>query len=372
MMSNKIKLIHNGPKIAINISPIYDGNSIRGVGYYTLNLIKSLKKEIKNKPEYQDWSIKLIKKKSSVKSGKYDLIHYPFFDPFNLTLSLDKYIPTVVTVHDLIPIEFKKHFPVGIKGKLKWLIQKHYLKKVSKIITVSKFSKNIINKITQIPLSKIFAIHLAADKSYQRITNSKKLKSIQKKYHLPNKFILFIGDINWNKNIPNLVKACLDLKYPLVIAGSTATKKNIPHHPWTKDLLWLQSKAKTIKNSNALVLTGFIPDKDLPYIYNLATVYCQPSFAEGFGLPLVQAMQSGCPIAYSQTSCLPEIMNGNGIPFDPYSIESIKIALQKYWNNPKTLQKYSFEGLKHSQNFNWSSTAQATLAVYKSALLNEK
>jgi hypothetical protein len=113
------------PKIAINISPIFDGNSIRGVGYYTTHLIESIQQEIKNNKEYRGWSIKLIKKDITTKSGKYDLVHYPFFDPFSLTLKIDRYIPTIVTVHDLIPREFKKQFPVGIKGELKWFVQKN-------------------------------------------------------------------------------------------------------------------------------------------------------------------------------------------------------------------------------------------------------
>ncbi|MDD4938356.1 MAG: glycosyltransferase family 1 protein [Candidatus Shapirobacteria bacterium] len=355
------------PKVAINISPIFDGNSIRGVGYYTTNLIDSLQKEIKNNKDYKGWSIKLIKKPSSIKSGKYDLVHYPFFDPFNLTLHLDRYIPTIVTVHDLISRQFKKHFPVGVKGTLRWFIQKNKLKKVSQIITVSNYSKKIINQITKYPLKKISTTYLAADDSFKPITDTKKLELIRQKYQLPSKFILFVGDINWNKNIPNLVKACLEIGYPLVIVGSAATKKNVPNHPWTKDILWLQSQ-----NSPNLIKTGFVPDEDLPIIYNLATVYCQPSFAEGFGLPLVQAMQSGCPVAYSNLSCLPEIMDKNGIFFDPNSQKSIQSALQKYWKDSKIRQEYSRKGLKYTKKFNWSSTARATLAVYKLALLNEK
>lgn len=362
------------PKIAINISPIFDGNSIRGVGYYTTNLVDAIQKEIKQNKQYKGWSIKLIKKNITTKSGKYDLVHYPFFDPFSLTLKIDKYIPTVVTVHDLIPREFKKHFPVGIKGEIKWLIQKNLLKKVDRIITVSDYSKKIINQITKYPLKNIFTTHLAADSSLKPIKDTSKLKQIQEKYHLPDKFVLFIGDINWNKNVPNLVKACLKAQYPLVLVGSSATKKNVPNHPWTQDILWLQSQINSSDNqkNNLLIATGFVPDEELPIFYNLATVYCQPSFAEGFGLPLVQAMQSGCPVAYSQESCLPEIMDNNGISFNPNSISSIKDALTKYWDNPKVRQEYIKKGIDYVKKFNWSSTAKNTLAVYKLALLNGK
>ena len=374
-------------KIAIDISPTQDGNAVRGVGYYTSNLVSALQQEIKTNPIYKNYQINLIKD-WKLEIGNYDLIHYPYFDPFKLTLPKKTGIPTIVTVHDLIPRQFKKHFPVGIKGEIKWLIQKHRLLQVNKILTISNYSKNIINKITGFKLNNIFVAHLAADSSFKVSSDSKKLKEIQKKYNLPSKFILFVGDINWNKNIPTLVKSCLELNYPLVIVGSAATKKDVPNHPWTKDLLWLQSKALTLQRSNAqnssiskdlkfqrsnaLILTGFVPDIDLPFIYNLATVYCQPSFAEGFGLPLVQAMQSGCPVAYSQDSCLDEIMDGNGLNFNPYSQSDLEKVLKKFWENQNIREKYVKLGLEHANTFNWQQTALQTLALYNLTLLDEK
>lgn len=366
-MSQKIK-------IAIDISPTLDGNSTRGVGYYTQNLVDALQKEIKSNPDYKNWTIDLIKDNQHLTSNIYNLVHYPYFDPFKLTLPQTKNIPTVVTVHDLIPRQFKSHFPVGIKGELKWFLQKQRLKKVSSIITVSEYSKKIIKQITKYPLSKIFATHLAADDSFGLISDDKKLTEIKKKYSLPNKFILFVGDINWNKNIPNLVKACLKNKYPLVIVGSAATKKDVPDHPWTKDLRWLQSKYKEpkIQRTSGLILTGFVPDEDLPVIYNLATIYCQPSYAEGFGLPLIQAMQSGCPIAFSRDTCLPEIMSNCGISFNPRSVSDISSALKKLWLNPNLRQEYQKCGLQRSKNFKWNNTAKQTLLVYKSLLGYEK
>jgi len=353
-------------KIAIDISPTQDGNAVRGVGYYTSNLVSALQAEIKTNPIYKNYQINLIKD-WKLEIGNYNLIHYPYFDPFKLTLPKKTKTPTIVTVHDLIPRQFKSHFPVGIKGEIKWLIQKHRLQKVDKILTVSHYSKNIINKITRFNLNNIFVAHLAADSSFKVSSDSKKLKEIQKKYNLPSKFILFVGDINWNKNIPTLVKSCLKLNYPLVIVGSAATKKDVPNHPWTKDLLWLQTQ----KSSN-LIFTGFVPDEDLPYFYNLATVYCQPSFAEGFGLPLVQAMQSGCPIAYSQDSCLDEIMDGNGLKFNPYSQPELEKVLKEFWDNQNIREKYVKLGLEHANTFNWQQTALQTLALYNLTLFDEK
>ncbi|MDD2482705.1 MAG: glycosyltransferase [Candidatus Shapirobacteria bacterium] len=210
-IKNKLKIKNLKLKIkriAIDISPTQDGNAVRGVGYYTSNLISALQTEIKSNPNYKNYQIDLITNVNDLRSNTYDLIHYPYFDPFKLTLPKKTNIPTVVTVHDLIPRQFKSHFPVGIKGEIKWFIQKHRLLKVDKILTVSHYSKNIINQITKYNLNNIFVTHLAADPTFKVISDSKKLTEIQKKYNLPKKFILFVGDINWNKNIPTLVKAC--------------------------------------------------------------------------------------------------------------------------------------------------------------------
>jgi len=359
-------------KIAIDISPTQDGNAVRGVGYYTSNLVSALQQEIKTNPIYKKYQIDLITNINDLRSKTYDLIHYPYFDPFKLTLPKKTKNPTIVTVHDLIPRQFKAHFPVGIKGEIKWLIQKYRLLQVDKILTVSNYSKNIINQVTKYKLNNIFVTHEAANSIYKVCSDSKKLKEIQKKYQLPYKFILFVGDINWNKNIPTLVQACLKLNYPLVIVGSAATKKDVPNHPWTQDLRWLQSIYDQRSKTNDLILTGFVPDEDLPYFYNLATIYCQPSFAEGFGLPLVEAMQSGCPVAYSQDSCLDEIMDGNGLKFNPYSQPDLENILKEFWNNKNIREKYVKLGLKHANTFNWQQTALQTLALYNLTLLDEK
>ncbi|MBU4210202.1 glycosyltransferase family 4 protein [Patescibacteria group bacterium] len=355
-------------KIAIDISPTKNANSKRGVGFYTKNLVKYLQRELKTNPEYKSWSLKLIKnceakrshpKGEKLKIGTFDLLHYPYFDPFQLTLP-QKTVPTIVTVHDLIPRQFKKHYPVGIKGNVRWLIQKNRLKKVDYIITDSHFSKYAIHKITKYPTDQIYPIYLGADPIFKSIKNTKELEKIRKKYKLPKKFVLYVGDINWNKNIPNLVRACLSLKYPLVIVGSAATRKNVINHPWNQDLLWLQKTHHPL-----LTLTGFVPDPDLAKIYNLATFYCQPSFAEGFGLTPLEAMQSGCPVCYSLQSSLAEIMDYNGVFFNPKSLKSIKKALKKLMTSPKLRQKFSKLGQKRARAFSWKLTALQTLAVYR-------
>ena len=360
------------PKIAIDISPLNNGNSVRGVGYYTKNLVAALQREVSTNPGFKNFQIDLIENSTNLQSKSYDLIHYPYFDPFFLTLPFKSNIPTIISMHDLIPLELKNMYPVGIKGWLKWQFQRYKARQANYIITISHYSKYIISDLLHYPVDKIYVTYLAADNSFKKIKDSKKLSSIKKKYNLPSKFVLYLGDINRNKNIPTLVESCLKLKYPLVIVGSSATEK-VDDHPWTKDLIWLQSQAQEHEStSELLLLLGYVPNDDLPSIFNLATIYCQPSYSEGFGLPLVQAMQSGLPVVYSQASSLPEVMDYNGESFDPYQSDDLTRALKKLWTNPKLLSQYSKSGLARAKIFSWRNVALQTLAVYQLALLNEK
>ena len=344
-------------KIAIDVSPLSDGNSIRGVGYYTKNLVEALQREIKTNPDYQDFQINLISN-WKLEIGNYDLIHYPFFDPFFLTLPLTK-TPFIVTVHDLIPIQFKKLFPVGIKGYLKWLIQKYKLTKAKYILTISHTSKYIIHDILHYPKDKIFTTYLAADHTYKKITNQKLLQNIKTKYNLPNKFVLYLGDLNLNKNIPRLAKACQKIKIPLIIAGASAVKK-APEHPWTIDINWVQNN-----QSKYLKSIGFPDDDDKPVIYNLATIYCQPSLSEGFGLPLLEAMQCGTPTCFSKHTALAEVSDYSGLSFDPYSIDDIANKIKMILDNPKLRQELIAKGMARSKTFSWQQCALNTLAVYR-------
>jgi len=347
-------------KIAIDISPLTNGNSLRGVGYYTKNLVPALLEETKNNPDFKNLDIKFITQNRPL--NDFNLVHYPYFDPFIPTLPLKKKIPTIVSIPDLIPRQFKSHFPVGFKGELTWLRQRYLVRKSNFIITISHYSKYIISRLLNFPSDRIYVTYLAADSSFKPIKNQNLLSDIKSKYHLPDKFILYVGDINWNKNIPGLVNACLNLKYPLVIVGSSATAK-VPDHPWTKDILWLQSQHSPLLN-----LTGYIPDDDLPAIFNLASIYCQPSFAEGFGLPVVQAMQTGIPVVYSQETSLPEIMDYNGEMFDPYRPLSLESSLKKLWGDENGRHNYRKLGLKRCRVFNWKYTAIQTLTLYQQAL----
>ncbi len=320
----------------------------RGVGFYTENLIKALSKlhEI------------------VLDSPKPELIHYPFFDLFYHTLPFRKSKPTVVTIHDLTPLVMAARYPKGIKGSINLALQRLALTNISAIITDSFSSKKDITDIFSIPEGKVFVTPLAVDSLFSKALNSKQLSLIKKRYHLPEKFVLCVaGGPNPNKNLPLLAQATKELDIPLVLVGKGLLQE-VPEnvHPELIDLL-------DIKSHKHIQFPGFVPTEDLVGMYQLATVYCQPSLYEGFGLTLLEAMTVGCLIVSSDSSSLPEIYHETANQFNPLSLDSLKKSLTTALELPfKHRQINITQGKERAKYFSWEKTAKETLKVYNSVL----
>ena len=348
-------------KVAIDVSPLKTAHRFRGIGAYTQNLITALQ-SIK----LADFEVILIEKEPIPKDC--DLIHYPFFDLFFATLPLIRKKKTVVTIHDTIPLVFPKHYPPGIKGRLRLETQKTSLRTVDAVITDSQNSKKDLFKYLNYLKEKIYVIPLAPGKEFRPITNRQSLVATKQKYQLPDTFVLYVGDVNWNKNIPGLVKACEKIKVPLVIVGKQAVEKNIDRrHPENKDLVWLQDYCQS-----PVTLLGFVSTEDLVAIYNLATVYCQPSFYEGFGLPVLEAMACGCPVVAANTSSLPEICGKAAVMVNPYDINDIANGLEKVMRETKIRNTLKEKGLAWVKNFSWEKAANQTIKVYQNVYQENK
>lgn len=348
-------------KIGIDISPLTSGHflqhRVRGTGFYLTNLKESLEKYFPEN-EYMYF------KRGDNIPADVDLIHIPYFEPFFLTLPIFKKYKFVVTVHDLTPLVFSEHFPPGLKGKMKWEIQKSILKKADGIITDSFSSKNDIEKIIKIKSNKIDVVYLAAAEHF------KKLKSINhkvvKKFNLPDDFLFYVGDATWNKNLPNLIKAVNKTDFNLVIAGGAFVNKDYDKtNPWNKDL----HEAQVLASSNKKILPlGFVPDEDLIEIYNLATAFLMPSYYEGFGLPVIEAMKSGCPVITSKEGSISEVAGSAAYYIDPYSFDSIANGINEVMKNEALRSALSRKGLDQSKKFDWHETARKTNEVYKKIL----
>lgn len=347
-------------RIGIDISPLKTAHQFRGTGTYTASLTKSLQK-YDSRNSYQFFQ------KNNPLPQNLNLVHYPYFEPFFLTLPLRKKYPTVVTIHDLIPLVFPDHFPSGIKGKFKWQIQKWSLKQVAAVIVDSECSKQDVIKLTGFPKENIFVVYLAADEEFKQVTDKReKLLTIKKKYNLPEKFVLYVGDATWNKNLPGLIRAIRAINVSLVLVGKQLTNSNFDRsNPWNKDLLEIE---KLTEKDRRVLKLGFVSQEDLVGIYNLATLCAQTSFYEGFGLPVLEAMTCGCPVVTSEISSLPEVAQDAAFYVDPEDISSIANGIGEIYFNTDVQEKFRVKGLSQSRKFSWEKTAQETIAVYEKVL----
>ncbi len=330
-------------KVLIDQTRLITGHKARGSGTYINNLINSLK------------SGHLVDLVNS-QSDKPSVVHYPYFDPFFLTLPNRFTFPTVITVHDLIPIDYPKIFPKGIRGTIKWQIQKNKLKKADAIITDSLHSKNRISVLTGISPQKIYSIPLAADPIFKK-KPKKDLFKTKKKYRLPDKFVLYLGDVNPNKNVIRLIQAAENFKIKLMLAG----------RPFNGDSVEIKNIKTLVANSKNSQIIGEIESaNDLVDIYNLAYLTIVPSWDEGFGFPILESMACGTPVATSNISCLPEVGGTAAIYFDPYSKKSIAEAVNKICSLDKSkYDQLSKESIKNNQKFSWEKTAKLTSDVYQ-------
>lgn len=343
-------------KIAIDITPLQTGHKDRGVGAYTKLLIEALQKYDK-KHSYSFFT------RGQKVPDNIELIHYPYFDPFFVTLPPFYSKPTVITVHDLIPLVFPKHFPSGVRGTLKWRYQRMRLNKTKRIIADSEASKRDIMRIAGISVSQIDVVHLAPSPQYRKLSDRELLSRVKSKYGLPDAFILFVGDVNWNKNILSLLEAISKYKeIKLVLVGKAFLDESL--HEAQEINAFIDEN----KLDNDIVKLGAVVQEDLVAIYNLASVYVQPSLYEGFGLPVLEAMSCGVPVVTSRAASLAEIA-GPAIAVDPSDPQDIaRGLLEALTMTPVKRKALIAAQTKWVQQFSWEHVAHQTIESYEKAI----
>lgn len=339
-------------RIGIDVSEMNPLSRKRGIGFYARNLFESINK-------YTDSEAILIEKKDALEN--FDLIHYPFFDFFSPTLPLIKKLPTIVTIHDIIPLIFPEHYPPGLKGRINLQRQKFSIKTVKAIITDSDASKSDIVKYLDISEDKIFRIYLAPAEKFKKGSDFQKLASVKERYNLPDKFALYVGNINWNKNLLNLTQGCIDAGIDLFLIGSAfQTRENLEHSELVDYKTWVQ---KYSGNQKIHIIDSY-PEDDIVAIYNLAYLLLLPSSYEGFGLPILEAQACGTPVVTSNISSMPEVAGDGAILVDPNKQEEITNAV-KSLEDESIRNKLIKNGLRNVKKYSWGKVAVETLAVYQ-------
>ena len=269
----------------------------------------------------------------------------PIFPPHN----------TVITIHDLIPYYLNDAWSVYLRNTRDYRLQLRGIKRVKKIITVSKATKNDIIEIIGVEDNNIRVIYEGVDRElFNPLTDKISLKNYLKgRFGIQKRYLLCVGTVE-NKNLYNAIKAFQGLnekELQLVVVGNM---ENI-----SSKLL------KSMVSLDDIVLTNELNTQDTCILYNCAELLLFVSTMEGFGLPILEAFACGCPVITSNTSSLPEVAGDAAVLVNPTNVEEIKEKIKDVVNNIELRESLIAKGLKRVEKFSWLRCAEETLEVYR-------
>ncbi len=268
-------------------------------------------------------------------------------------------VPVVLSVHDISYRIFPQYFSPRVRLVLGLLVGPS-VRHAARVIVISERTRQDVIRFYRVPPERIVVTPLAAAPQYSP-QSEEEVGRIRRKYGLPERYFLAVGNVQPRKNLPRLVRAFAavveqtaetrDVK--LVIVGRSA---------------WRGSEVETVVRQLGLqqrvLFTGYVPDQDLPALYTGALAFCYPSLYEGFGLPPLEAMACGTPVVASNASSLPEVVGDAGLLVEPTSVAGIAAALYRLLHDEEVRQEYSRRGLARAARFSWERTARLTRDVY--------
>lgn len=271
--------------------------------------------------------------------------------------------PLVATIHDLafehLPETFKRRSWMQLR-----LTVRATARRAARIITVSDYSRADIISTYGIAPDRITVTPEAAPPHFARVTNGNELKRVRESYGIAKDYILSLCSIQPRKNLVRLIEAYTSLRqsrpageFPqLVLAGKRA---------------WLDRETIRVAERNSgdrdIVFVGYVPDRELPALYSGARCFVYPSYFEGFGLPVLEAMQCGVPVIAGNRTSLPEVIGDAGALVDPFDQKELAAAMARVIDNPDYHAQLCVKGLKRAKLFSWTNTARLTLQVYERA-----
>jgi len=267
-------------------------------------------------------------------------------------------IPSVITLHDVSYLTHPEFFPFSELIKMK-LLMPYSIKKAKKIITVSNFSKmEILEKYGDID-EKICTIHNGVDEQFKPAAEAEILKVLAK-HKISRPYILSVSNLQPRKNLHGLIrtfsrilKKNKDFPCSLVITGKKL---------WLYDEIFSAIEPAT---KEKIYFTDYVENNDLVALYSGAEMLVYPSFYEGFGLPVLEAMACGCPVIASCKSSLPEVVGNAGILVDPYNQQELSLAILTLHQDRNLQKELKEKGIKQSRKFSWIECAKKTVEVYK-------
>lgn len=372
-----------------------------GIGQYTLNLLKELRKidEIESIScfAYRRW-IDVTTEKAGQEEGIPEQPHRPSLDrlkktlraaPFaysvnsaitkywfqRLTRSLTKAVyhepnfilkpfagPKVATFHDLSFILYPQYHPAA---RIRYMEKNldETLKQADHFITDSEFVRKELITSLGINESKVTAIPLGVSSAFKP-RSEKDMLPILSRYNLkPGKYFLSVATLEPRKNLNHLLDAYLQLEkkvrtmFPLVIVGADGWRNTE-----------LKDRIKGLEHKGEVIRLGYVPNEDLPVIFSGTRGFIFVPYYEGFGLPPLEAMASGVPILTSNVSSIPEVVGDIGLLVDPDDIAGISAGIKRLALDEDWVKKASVKGVERAAFYSWSRCADSTVDVYKTVL----
>jgi glycosyltransferase involved in cell wall biosynthesis len=289
-----------------------------------------------------------------VRLDRPDLLHVQYTAPIGCT------VPVVVSVHDVSFLEHPEYFTRDRAWQLQWTVRRT-VARAAKVLTGSEFSRSSILKVYgDLDEDKVVVVPNAAASEFRPISREAAASVVRERLSIRAPFVLSVGDIQPRKNqiglikaFAKLVKAYPQLKQNLVLAGKETWFAGRVHEA-----------AKESGVADRIQFFGFVSDQDLLQLYNACDLLAFPSFYEGFGLPALEAMACGRAVVCSNTSALPEVVDGAAITFDPYSVDEMVRAIADLLLDAELRQRMERLGLQRAAHFSWQKTAERTLEVF--------
>lgn len=302
---------------------------------------------------------------AAAKKAGVDIFHVPYFAPPLLPRT-----PTVVTIHDVIPLRLPA-YRAGAKVEAYMRLVARAAHSATLIITVSQHAKQDMMGALNLPAERIRVIYEAAGEEYVPITNEETLAAARAKYGIGKRYIFYLGGLDSRKNVPQLVRAFAHLykqiddpDLQLFISGDP-DRQTGPFFPDPRPV------AAELGITDRIVFR-FVEDADKPTIYSGASLFVFPSIYEGFGLDPLEAMSCGAPVVCSNRTSLPEVVGDAAITVDPNDTQALVEAMRRVLTDNELATDLRARSLQRAKQFSWHTTATATLAAYEETFSRSK
>jgi len=272
--------------------------------------------------------------------------------------------PVVVSIHDLSFEHLPDTFKWKSRNQLKATVRRS-ARAAARVIALSEHARRDIVETYAIAPEVIRAIPLAASDHFRPVTDEGELQRVRHTYGIEGEYILSVGAIQPRKNLGRLLAAYDRLRW-------TTPKVNLPTLVLAGKCAWLYEETlRTIKElqlTESVVLTGYVPEKDLPALYSGAICFVYPSYFEGFGLPPLEAMKCGAPVITGDRTSLPEVVGDAGLMVDPFDVDALAAAIKRVISDSTLRAELTGKGIARAKLFDWNETARQTLTVYQEAV----